>query len=210
MSGSVPLPPGLVAAACTIKAAAAIIVSKAVVCSTTHVVYIVMLSESMISGCPQVKTLAMAETEAAAAILGKAERLIKSLAEQRQQQRQREVRPAAACSSLYLLQQAWLYEMAPGLLSLYAHLACVPCCFLICKHVLVASSTVMAGGHWLLLAPPACVLCCPRTRVGVLLAPHSAILVCWWLCVCVSAGCCSSSSCCRQQPDGDSTASASG
>jgi hypothetical protein len=34
----------------------------------------------------------MAETEAAAAILGKAERLIKSLAEQRQQQRQREVR----------------------------------------------------------------------------------------------------------------------
>jgi hypothetical protein len=44
----------------------------------------------------QVKSLALAETEAAAAILGKAERLIKSLAEQRQQQRQREVRCSAA------------------------------------------------------------------------------------------------------------------
>jgi hypothetical protein len=58
--------------------------------------------------CLQVKTLALAETEAAAAILGKAERLIKSLAEQRQQQRQREVRGHTVCSSTPLLQQRGL------------------------------------------------------------------------------------------------------
>lgn len=46
--------------------------------------------------CLQVKTLALAETEAAAAILSKAERLIKSLAQQREQQRQREKQAAAA------------------------------------------------------------------------------------------------------------------
>jgi hypothetical protein len=40
--------------------------------------------------------LALAETEAAAAILSKAERLIKSLALQREQQRQRERQEAAA------------------------------------------------------------------------------------------------------------------
>lgn len=40
--------------------------------------------------------MALAETEAAAAILSKAERLIKSLAQQREQQRQREKQAAAA------------------------------------------------------------------------------------------------------------------
>jgi len=44
----------------------------------------------------QVKSLALAETEAAAVILGKAERLIKSLAQQREQQRERERQAAAA------------------------------------------------------------------------------------------------------------------
>jgi hypothetical protein len=44
----------------------------------------------------QVKALALAETEAAAGILSKAERLIKSLALQREQQRDRERQTAAA------------------------------------------------------------------------------------------------------------------
>jgi hypothetical protein len=43
-----------------------------------------------------VKDLALQETEAAAAILSKAERLIKSLAQQREQQRERERQAAAA------------------------------------------------------------------------------------------------------------------
>lgn len=47
----------------------------------------------------QVKALATAETEAAASILGKAERLIKSLAEQRAQQQQRERQAAAAAAA---------------------------------------------------------------------------------------------------------------
>jgi hypothetical protein len=38
----------------------------------------------------QVKSLALAETEAASSILGKAEKLIKSLAQQREAQRERE------------------------------------------------------------------------------------------------------------------------
>lgn len=47
-------------------------------------------------GILQVKDLALQETEAAAAILSKAERLIKSLAQQREQQRERERQAAAA------------------------------------------------------------------------------------------------------------------
>jgi hypothetical protein len=93
--------------------------------------------------CLQVKTLAMAETEAAAAILGKAERLIKSLAEQRQQQRQREVRQRlrAACSSWYLLQQQTCSICNGNFTLAAASSACIQSLLPSCaKYALVAAS----------------------------------------------------------------------